>query len=228
MIVCLVACQKEKTYQVKGRLLQSRSIPLAVTNTSLTLYQPGSGGAPIALGTFSSIAAGKTDGTGSFSIQFKEGKGTFFGIPAANKNALTLTGSDALGLTSFYIRNYPYNTTEAFEPIYLYKKADTLIVKSKVIAPIVATDSFTIYVTTVNGNQKRIKKGYTAPADSELVLDTIFQVVFPHYDYGARRYINDISIYKNRDLLPLPNGLPKQDSLRVEDEKTLTLLYIAY
>lgn len=228
LLALLAGCKKEKTFIVNGRLLQSRSQPAPVPAYTLRLFQQGSGGAPIALGASSSLAEGQTDNNGFFRIRFKEGKGTFFGIPVSNQNEVTLSGVATGSFPEFYVSNLPYQQETLDQTLYLYKRVDTIFLRLKAVVPVLTSDSFTIYAHQVYGRIKRIKTGFAIPAHVEFILDTIHQAAFTHYAYVAGKYVNDFSIYKNRHLMPLQTLSAEQDSLPPNDESRRTFHYIVY
>ncbi len=227
LLLLVTSCKKDKHYQITGRLLLSSSHPVPVSQYGLEVYQAGSFGAPIAIGTSSSQASGITDMNGRFSIRFTQGKGTFMGIPTSNSSPVVLSGIENAGLPGMYILNFPFTDAAELGDIYLHKKVEVVYIVLNVMNDISPTDVFTIYGSDINGQFKRTISGISAPSNTTINLDTILQASFPRFDYASKKYINDIQVYNTRNFMNFPIN-NNQDSLAIGDESLLTVIYNAY
>lgn len=227
ILILITSCKKDKHYQVTGRLLLSSSQPVPVTQYKLDIYQPGSFGAPIAIGTTSSQANGITDMNGRFTFRFTEGKGMFMGIPTSNASPAVLSGYENTGLPGMYLLNFPYKDAAQLGDIYLYKKVDAVYIVLNAVHDILPTDSFRVYGTDMNGNFRRTITGISALANSTVNLDTIIHASFPSFDFSSKKYINRIQVYNNKSFMNLRIA-NNQDSLSAGDDASLTLLYNVY
>ncbi len=224
LIMCLHACKKETTYNISGTLLFSNTIPNPVSNYSLTLIQSGSPGAPIAIAVSSSYAEAVTDNQGHFVFKFTQGDGTFLGIPISNNNPVDLFNYTNSNLPRIFMTNFPYDSKTTFDPIYLCKKVDTVIMHVHSISPIIPTDSFTIFASNLTGAFQHVITGLSVSANSEVNLDTLLNATFARFDFKTRKYLSDFAIGPASASNPhFFNDVI--DSLAEDDEAKLTLNY---
>jgi len=224
LIMCLQACKKETTYNISGTLLFSNTIPIPVSNYSLTLYQGGSPGAPIAIAASSSSAETVTDDKGHFVFKFTKGNGTFFGVPTSNSNSVTLFNYSSSTLPQIWKTNFPYDSKTNFDPIYLCKKVDTVIMHVYFLSSIIPTDSFTVYASNLTGGVQHVITGLTISANSQVNLDTVINGTFGRFDFTTKKYLSGFWIdSKSRSNPHFFNN--STDSLAEYDESKLTLNY---
>jgi hypothetical protein len=220
LIICLHACKKETTYNISGTLLFNNTIPNPVSDYSLTLIQSGSPGAPIAIAVSSSTAETVTDNQGHFVFKFTQGNGTFLGIPISNNNSVDLFNYTSSSLPKIFMSNFPYDSKTPFDPIYLCKKVDTVIIRVLSLSPIIPTDSFNIFASNLTGAVKHVITGLTISANSELNLDTVINGTFSSFDFNTKKYQSSFFVTSNHHFFS-----DNLDSLAEYDETNVILNY---
>lgn len=214
----LISCKKGKKYKIHGRLLFSSSMQVPVADYSLMLYQSGSGGAPIAAGASSSSAYATTDHNGYFTMHFREGKSFFLFFTSTNTTPASLSSYDNPYKLSLQCNNFPYNKDTDWDPLYLCKKVDTVILKLSVENEIMPTDSFTIRGSNLTGSFEKIKTGMSYAAQSIVNFDTVYNATFPSFDFENNFYSNSFYINQinGNSKYPIDNKLKAGDENRLE------------
>ncbi|MEO5562379.1 MAG: hypothetical protein ABIR18_03065, partial [Chitinophagaceae bacterium] len=216
--------EKEKIYQIQGRLLVSSTNPIPVANYTIDFYQSGSPGIPFPAYTLSSSSSAVTDTKGYFKCDFRVGKSSFLFLNGTNSKPVNMEGRANASYSYFSISDIPLSN---LGDIYLYKKIDTAIISVSSLMGIEPTDTLEIFYYTFNGFRQKIKSGVTVnPGANNVVIDTIQNVVMSFFSYREKMYSNMINVRQRKGLTPKSVYSSFYNNYQIEpgDEKKRTIL----
>lgn len=177
IIFCFLlwSCKKNidnRLYTISGKLLESSSNPVPVTNYKLTLVQNRKLGF---LGSFEGIeqtVSTNNEGRFSFSYSLKSGTGVATG--STNPNPLYLTSYDTSQHKNLYPEFNPITVKvdTNFNAFFLYKKIDRVVRKVQFNIPLNSGESLEVITTGTFGAKYKTLTGPIA-AGTLLVVDTL-------------------------------------------------------
>jgi hypothetical protein len=196
----LSGCKKDENSQVtipiKGRLLQSSSNPVPVSNYRLGIYEPLTGGKEYFFPDLGPLNIVTTDNNGNF-----EGEITMDYYPVVvngeSVEAYSLAGIDS-SVNSFVVNNF-YDDGNG--NIFMYKKIDQVYLAIEDSVAINPTDSIFIRYTSAAPplNRIKVKTGITVNGNFPVVIDTLQDVVFIEYNFIKKTYRNNITMVRDAD-----------------------------
>lgn len=196
MIVIFFGCRKDLIkYNISGRLLESSSNPVPISNYNMQLHQRSDYGL---LGGVEGVEKEfKTDANGYFSLSYSSEKPTGFYTGTVNNYALSLTGIDTVKYKGLYPDWYPIpaNKDTALNTLYLYKKIEKFVRKIQFNSALAMNDSLEVITSTAYRSTYTTLHG-PVPAGTLLVLDTIYQFKVQRYSISANSYFASSTLKK--------------------------------
>ncbi len=235
-ILCLAiifgkGCKKEDLIDLSGQLVLSEKIPTPLSNRKLQVYQHGtSGGIGIPSSSTSSSATTVTDVQGNFRFRFKPGKTRFLIFTGANATPFSL--SSGLGDTTFphFTRNnFTPSELNTNQPIYIGKIIEEVTIKMHLLTDLAVTDTIGLEAYTISGRISKEYTGIQASAGSEIILETITNMLFTDFDYYDNQFLNNLRAGRkwktNSGSQRISDGYVQPARLSAEDETKKEILF---
>lgn len=229
-ILFITACKKKtEPISYSGQLLLSKKHPVPVSNRKIEIYQQGSAPAiGINSGSTSASAAGLTNSSGNFQIDFTPGTSRFIVFYGANSSPLVL--QSAFGDTvfpNFSRNNFPGKEYNSSEPTYVGKIIDTAIIQVYLNSDLNSTDTIGLRANTVNFGIDKQYTGLSGNAGATITIDTVNNLLLTQFDCYQQRFTNTVSVGRkwttiwgysaiNSTTFPLPNVFSDLDEAKVE------------
>lgn len=187
-------CKKEKPTIFSGQLLLTSKLPYALSNRKIEIYQPGSPSAiGINSGSTSSTTKGVTNANGYFRLSFIPGKSFFIIFSGTNANSLILSNSsEDTSFPEFSRKNFPEAGYDPAKPVFIGKTIDTAIIKVNLVTDLTVRDTIGLQTYTTGGRVDKQYIGRSASAGSVIILDTISNMLFTHFDCSKNAFVNTL------------------------------------
>ena len=191
-VLLLSGCSKKtKVYSIQGRVLQSSSNPVPLSNYKLTFFQPGRPEALIPIGASSASTSSFTNNNGFFSCRFQTGEATFLLIPLSNSSPLSMRGDNNDPLINLSWSNIPAKDT-VLGDVYVYKKINKAVIKIISSTEILPQDSLIIRAPTALGEYRKVLTGISIQPNTIITADTILQLISTNFDVPQKQYFFNI------------------------------------
>lgn len=215
LMLFLFSCRKDVsnvTYSISGRLLESSSNSITISNYRFQVNQKSS------YGFFGGVTGiemeFQTDANGNFNLKYSPQKSTGLSTGSANPYPLSLTGIDTVKYKGLYPNWYPIpaNKDTVLNDIFLYKKIDKFVRKVQFNSALANGDS--LEVITSNAYRFNYKTLYgPIAAGTLLVLDTINQLKAERYNISTNSYLVSSTLKKPSYQKGFGLNLPLGDEL---------------
>ena len=198
LILIFLGCRKDVSnvkYNISGRLLESSSNPIPVSNYKLQVYQKSD------YGFFGGVTGiemeFQTDANGYFTLKYSPKKSTGLSTGSANSYPLSFTGIDTLKYKGLFPDWYPIpaNKDTALSDIYLYKKIDKFVRKIQFNSALANGDSLEVITSSAYKSTYKTIYG-PIPVGTLLILDTINQFKAERYNISTRIYLTSSTLKK--------------------------------
>jgi hypothetical protein len=223
LAILFSSCKKNsdaKLYTVQGKILESTSNPIPVTNYQLYVYQKSNSGL---LGGVSGIDKNiKTDNNGFFMFQYDPNKNFGFSQGGTNPNDISIYGIDTIKYKDIGALWYPIQSSLDINlnTIYLFKKIQSLVIKVQFNTGLNAGESLEVIASDSSGSSH---KTLTGPISSGtlLIVDIIHNCKLSIFDLSARQYRLNAALQK-------PSYLKDSTIILNQDDEILREIILTY
>ena len=191
IVFFFVECRKnigsDKQYTISGKILESSSNPIPVSNYRLKIYQSKALSFLGSLGGIDQVILTDNDGIFNFSYTPKTGSGIY--SHSTNPNPISVSGYDTVKYKSLYPEFNPIsaNVDNNLSIVFLFKKIDKLVRKVKFNNSLSSDDSLEVITTDASGAKYKTLHG-PIPSNTLLVVDTIFGYKISRLNLNTNQY----------------------------------------
>jgi hypothetical protein len=221
--ILLYSCKKNnnpKLYTIQGKILESTSSPIPITNYELHIYQKSNSGL---LGGVSGIEKNiKTNNNGSFIFQYNPTENYGLSQGASNPNDISIYGVDTLKYKNIGSLWYPIQSTIDINlnTIYLYKKIQTLVRKVQFNTSLNTGESLEVITSDSSGSSYKIISGPVS-SGTLVIVDTIYNCKLSIFDLSGRQYRLHAALQK-------PSYLKDSTVILNQDDEILREIKLTY
>lgn len=186
----MISCKKnaiDKVTTISGRLLESSSNPIPVSNYKLTLKQNR---VLSPFGSYSGIEETvTTDNDGKFNFTYSLKTGSGLASRGTNPNMLYISSYDTLKYRNLHPEFNPISVSvdTNLNTFYLYKKIDKLVRKVKFDNPLNSGEVLQVITTAAAGAQYKNLNGPIA-AGTTIIVDTISNYKISRLNLRTKKY----------------------------------------